>query len=137
MPRRRSGKKIDFVHWTGVQESFVAQGSGLVAATVFSAQHESETLLRFRGNIACFVDGAQASGGLVHIGLGMLVVPEGTGTTVLSRPLTEPDSPWFWYESFTLAYEEMVVDAVQASGMSGFRAVIDSKAMRIVRNSEL
>ncbi len=137
MPRRRTGKKIDFTHWTGVQEAVLGQVAGSVGLTVSPAAHESETLLRFRGHLICYVDGLEEPATLAQIAVGMLVVPEGTGTTVLSAPATNPDTPWFWYEIFCVGYEEYVVDTVDSPGISSFRAVIDSKAMRIVRNQEI
>jgi len=137
MPRRRGGKKIDFTHWTGVQEQFLAQGAGTAGLNVSPAAHESETLLRFRGHLAVFVDGQQAPSNLATIGVGMLVVPEGTGTTVLSSPVTNPDTSWFWYEQFVLAYEEYVTDVIDCPGMTSMRVIIDSKAMRVIRNSEI
>ncbi len=137
MARRRTGKKIDFVHWTGVQEVFLARGAGSAGLNVLAASHEPETLMRFRGNVLCYVDAAQIPGGMVQIALGMQVVPEGTGITVANAPATNPDSPWFWYEIFTLGYEEMVTDVIDVPGATSFRATIDSKAMRIIRNEEV
>ena len=137
MARRRSGKKIDFVHWSGVQELFAALAAGTSARTVFAAAHESETILRFRGNIAAYIDGLQATSRWAQVAVGMLLVPEGTGTTVLASPATNPDSSWLWYDIFTLGYEEIVADVVDVPGMSSYRASIDSKAMRIVRNQEV
>ena len=104
---------------------------------MFPPAHESETLLRFRGNLVCSLDSAQSPGVLVQVAVGFLVVPEGSGTTVSSLPGTNPDSPWFWYEIFTVGYEEMVTDVVDVAGLSIYRSVIDSKAMRIVRNQEI
>ncbi len=137
MARRRSGKKIDFVHWTGVQEQFAAQASGSAGVNVAVAAHESETLLRFRGNVLVYVDGAQPPGGLVQVALGMLLVPEGSGTVVTATPGTNPDSPWLWYEICAVGYEEMVTDVVDVPGLTSFRATIDSKAMRVIRNQEI
>ncbi len=137
MPRRRSGKKIDFVHWTGFVHGFFSQAAGVAGQNVFPAAHEPETSLRTRGQLLAYVDGASAPGGLAEIGVGMILVPEGTGTTVLWSPLTDSDAPWFWYERFFLGYEEYVVDVIDSPIASGFRTVIDSKAMRITRNQEI
>ena len=137
MARRRSGKKIDFVHWTGVQENVNALSAGSIGQNVFAAAHESETLLRFRGNIVAFIDGNSAPSKLITVGVGMLVVPENTGVTVSSAPVTNPDSPWLWYDQFVLGYEEMVIDVIDVPGITSYRATIDSKAMRIIRNQEV
>ena len=100
MPRRRAGKKIDFTHWTGFNGTFAAQASGSLALNIGAAQHESETLLRTRGSLVAWIDGLEAPAVAVQVSIGMLIVPEGTGATVLSTPFTNPDSPWFWYETF-------------------------------------
>ncbi len=71
------------------------------------------------------------------IGIGIIVVPEGTGSTVLWSPITDGDAPWIWVDYFTLGYEEMVTDVVDVPGISAYRYVIDSKAMRIVKNMEI
>ncbi len=137
MPRRRSGKKIDFTHWTGVQQVVLALGAGTIASNVSVALHESETWLRFRGNILFFLNANQIPGAFVQVAVGFLKVPEGTGTTVLASPATNPDSPWLWYDIFGLAYEEAVTDVVDMPGTTSYRASIDSKAMRIIRNEEI
>ncbi len=136
MARRRSGKKIDFVHWTRTAGSTLALGAGTSAINANAAQHEPETLLRFRGNLLAYLDAVNAPGALVTIGVGLILVPEGTGTTVLWSPLTDSDAPWIWYEGFSLGLEEGVTDIYEYAGVSVFRAIIDNKAMRITRNQE-
>ncbi len=137
MARRRSGKKIDFVHWTGFATSSLALAAGTAAATALPAQHEPETLLRIRGSQLTYVDGTQAPGGFVRVGVGMILVPEGTGTTVLWSPVTDADAPWIWVDHFSLGYEEYVNDTIDAVGAPVYRSVIDNKAMRIIRNQEV
>ena len=135
MARRRS--ELVNCHWSGFVNSFSAFGAGTVAATVQAAQHDRETLMRTRGELLAFADGSQAPGGVIDVGVGMVLVPEGTGTTVLWSPITDADVPWFWYERFTLAYEEFVTDVIDAVGAPVFRKTIDSKAMRRIRNQEV
>jgi len=130
MPRARGGKKIDFVHWTGFAGGALAFAAGTIAVNLFPASHLKETLLRTRGSLLAFIDGASAPAKLARVGVGMLLVPEGTGTTVLSSPLSEPDAPWFWVSEFLLGYEEMVTDVIDVLGLSSYREIIDSKAMR-------
>jgi len=137
MARRRSGKKIDFVHWSGQAGSFLGQGAGTNALTLFAALHEPETLLRIRGNLITTLDGTQAPGGLVRMGLGIINVAEGTGTVANWSPLADPDAPWIWYDTFFVGYEEAVTDVIDVPGLSSYRSTIDSKAMRIIRNQEL
>ncbi len=138
--RRRSGfeKKIDTVHWTLFQEVFVAQAAGAAAAVqALAAQHLPETLLRIRGEWAVTPSASlNDAGGSVGV-MGLILVPEGTGSTVLWSPITDGDAPWIWWDAIHCIYEEFVVDAVWSSNVSDGRRVIDSKAMRKVRNTEL
>jgi len=137
MARRRSAKKIDFVHWTGFSDTELAFTAGTAAATLAAAQHEPETIMRIRGNIMAYTDGALSPGGLVSLAVGFILVPEGTGTTVLWSPFTDPDAPWIWIECFNVGYEEAVIDVVDVPGITSYRSVIDNKAMRISRNQEV
>ena len=136
MARRRSGKKIDFTRWTATNSDVNAQAAGTVGVLAITTGSVSNTLLRTRGNFLCYLDGTQSAGVRVSIGVGLIVMPGGTGTTVTSSSLTDGDAPWFWYERFTLAYEEYVASVIDATGASVFRGVIDSKAMRILRLDE-
>jgi len=137
MARRRSGKKIDFVHWTFSATAQTAVAVGTSGVTMSSAQHDPETLLRIRGNMASVFDGLPAPGAHTRVGVGLILVPEGTGSTVLWAPITDGDAPWIWFESFDLLYEEPVVDVVGITEVASYRSVINNKAMRIVRNQEL
>ncbi len=124
-------------HWSTYSKSFLAFGSGTIAATVAAVGTSRETILRTRGNLYCQIDAVSAPGGLVEISLGMILVPEGTGTTVLWSPGTDVDAPWFWYDRFAVGYEEAVTDVIAYAGGGMYRNVMDSKAMRIVRNQEV
>ncbi len=108
-----------------------------LGATLLAAQHLPETLLRIRGEWQAYVDTTQAPGGATALTAGMILVPEGTGTTVLWSPATDGDAPWIWWDAIHLAYEEMVTDVIAVQSALGARRVIDSKAMRKVRNTEL
>ena len=139
MARRRTGfqKKIDTVHWT--YGSFIsgAQAAGTIALNVFGAQHLPETLLRTRGEWVAYIDSTEAPGGLASVGIGMIQVPEGTSSTVLWSPITDGDAPWIWVDYAMIGYEEMVTDVVDVPMLTGVRRLIDSKAMRKLRNTEL
>jgi len=128
-------RKIGWKHWTSVTGGASALSAGSIAVNLLAAQHEPETILRTRGNLIVYADGTQVPGALVQVGVGMCLVPEGTGTTVTWSPLTDPDAPWFWFEVFHVGYEEMVTDVVDIPGLSIVRKVIDSKAMRKVPQS--
>jgi len=137
MPRRRSGKKIDFTHWTGTSIARLAQSAGSVAGTMFVAGHEPETILRMRGNLLSYMDATPVPGVLLDVAAGLVLVPEGTGSTILWSPITDADAPWIWYDRFSLGYEEPVSDVVDIPGLTSYRSIIDNKAMRIVRNQEV
>jgi len=131
-------KKIDTVHWTvGVGFQSIAQTVGIVAANVLTAQHLPETLLRIRGEWGADFAGALVAAIGVRVHIGMILVPEGTGSTVLWSPLTDGDAPWIWWDVMHLSYQEQVTDVVVSSQVSSGRRVIDSKAMRKIRNTEL
>ncbi len=134
MPNRsRRGRKIDFTHWHGINANVAAQSAGSNGQTVIAAGlAKPETLMRTRGNLIAFIDGASAPGKLVEIGVGLILMPGGTGTTLTSTPLADGDAPWFWYDRFVLGYEEMVTDVIDVPGLSVYRSVIDSKAMRVL-----
>ncbi len=138
MPNRgRHAKKIDNVHWTFGSWQAASFTAGTVAVNVLSAQHLPETLLRIRGEQAASIDGTAAPGVGIALAMGIIQVPEGTGTTVLWSPITDGDAPWIWWDIFHLQYEEMVIDVIGAQACLSARRVIDSKAMRKLRNTEL
>jgi len=120
-------------HWTAFGQGFLAQAAGTVAATVFTAGHIRETCMRVRGQLVAWLDGNEAPAVAAQIGIGMILVPEGTGATVLWSPLSDADAPWMWYSTFIIGYEEMVTDVIDIPGLTVFREEIDNKAKRIVR----
>jgi len=140
MPRTRGrSKTIDTVHWTAFAGAAAALASGSAVAVLLSvAQHLPETLLRIRGEWVASLDGQIGAQGGAAVTAGIILVPEGTGTTVLWEPGIDGDAPWIWWDHLTCQYEEAVLDVVASTGMvSSGRRVMDSKAMRKVRNSEL
>jgi len=125
---------MESVRWTGASASFFGQAAGSAAAVFISASDDPpETLLRIRGELTCWVDGPAAPATAVEVGVGIALVPEGSGTTVQWLPITEANAPFLMYERFTLGYEEMVSDVIDVPGLTMFRKVIDVKAMRIIR----
>jgi len=88
--------------------------------------------MRLRANLTAWVDGNEVPGVAATIGVGLIVVPEGTGTTVLQSPITDPEADWFWYIRFLLGYEEYVTDVVDSPGLTSYREIVDGKAMRRV-----
>jgi len=136
---RRSGfaKKIETVHWTTGGFSTTALGAGATAQLIATAQHLPETLLRTRGSWAARLASGLGDGIGVILECGIIQVPEGTGTTVLWSPGTDGDAPWIWWDTMILMYGEYVVDAVWPSNVSDGQRIIDSKAMRRLRNTEI
>jgi len=134
---RRGGKTIDSVHWTYGSFEFVGVAAGTAALTLFPAQHLPETLMRTRGEWVGVLSEVLAVNKGTSLTIGFILVPEGTGTTVLWSPVTDGDAPWLWWDTFNLVYEEPVADQVGITELAGGRRIIDSKAMRKVRNREV
>ena len=136
---RRSGfqKKIQDVHWTYGSFTFTALAVGISAVNMFPAQHLPETLMRIRGEWAATLSGALASEIGLAVTIGIIQVPEGTDTTALWSPITDGDAPWIWWDTLHLLYAEHVVDVNYSAMTSSGRRIIDSKAMRKIRNTEI
>ena len=134
---RGRGRKIDNTHWIAALSSFGAIAAGTSALTAFAAQHLPETLLRLRGELLAGFDGVPDVGDEIVVGAGLILVPEGTGSTVLWSPLADSDAPWIWIELMQFIFEETTAntDPIQA-GLS-VRRVIDNKSMRRIRNQEV
>ncbi len=130
MARRHGGRIIDTVRWAGFQATFGAFGAGTSAVNLLGAGSFKETVMRTRGQLLCYVDGAVGTSILAQIGVGFVVVPEGTASTVLWSPITDTNAPWYYYSVFHIGYEEAVADVVHHPVASGYRETIDSKAMR-------
>ncbi len=130
MARRRSGKKIDNLRWIGVFQGFLGQAAGASAVTALSATTMPDTIMRTRGTLTGWIDALQAPAVAARVSVGLIVVPEGTGTTVLWSPFADTNAPWFWFTSFVLGYEEYVTDVVDCPGLTSYREIVDSKAMR-------
>ena len=136
---RRTGfsKKIEAVHWTYGSWQVVNQGAGITAINVLPAQHLPETLLRTRGEWVAGFATVQAPGTGIAVAVGLIQVPEGTGSTALWSPITDGDAPWIWWDTMHLLYIEAVTDVIAVQEMMGGRRLVDSKAMRKFRNTEL
>ena len=124
-------------HWSGFSVNALALSAGAVGSTAAAAQHDRETILRTRGSLLSWFDATPDSGDIVQVSAGLILVPEGTGTTVLWSPFTDADAPWFYYTTFFLGYDEPVVDVIDIPGASSYRETVDSKGMRRVRNQEM
>ncbi len=139
MARRRSGfqKKIDSVFWSLSNGSSVAQSAGSVGVQFASVGTAPTTLMRMRGRVLAYADGAQAPpSGPILLSMGIIKVPEGTGSTVLYDPAADGNAPWIWFDTIILGYEEMVTDAIDVPVATGQRLIVDNKAMRRIRPDE-
>ncbi len=130
--RSRGQKKLDHTRWDNSNGIF-GTSAGAAAFEFSAVGTEPATLLRIRGEVAAWVDGTQAPAKAALISYGIILVPEGTGTTVLFDPFLDANAPWLLYGQGVIAYEEMVTDVVDVPGVTSFRHVIDNKAMRIIR----
>jgi len=136
--QRRSGKKIEQLNWKlGVASALSLAGGNAVAVTVVAAEALQKTLMRIRGEFAAWANGVQAPAISSLLAVGIVQVPEGTGTTVLWDPFVDGDAPWIWFDFGVIAYEEMVTDVIDVPAITGYRRIVDSKAMRRMRNTEL
>ncbi len=134
----RHQKKISVVHWTpGVFQAFGMAAASPVGITAVAAQHLPETLLRTRGSYSATLDGALAPATGVQLSVGLILVPEGTGATVLWSPVADGDAAWIWWDTVTLLYEEAVTDVIASQNSMSAMRMIDSKGMRHVRNQEI
>ena len=129
MARRRSGRKIDTLRWAGLQVN-ASFSAGTVGVIAVASTLSPETIMRIRGNMWGQIEGPLTGGQLTAVTVGLIVVPEGTGSTVLWSPLSDSQAPWLFYDAFVVGYEEYVTDVVDAPGSSTYRGVIDVKAMR-------
>ncbi len=129
----RPSKKIDNVVWEYSSGFTGSLGAGNQALNFSSVGTSPTTLLRIRGEVCCYLDGATAPPTGIHVTYGIILVPEGSGTTVQYTPVADANAPWLLYGSGFLGYEEMVTDVIDVPTTTGFRHVIDNKAMRRIR----
>ena len=100
------------------------------AGTILSAGAPAETILRIRGEFMLHLPGTLEPGGQLLVSAGMVLVPEGQGTTVAWNPFDDPNAPWIWFSEYTLGYTEYVANVIDSPVFTAVRAVIDNKAMR-------
>ncbi len=134
---RRRGKSINQTFWAFLGANVAAQSAGSQAITFLAAQDLPRTLMRLRGEFLAIFDAAPDVGDQVTVGAGLILVPEGTSTTVLWSPVTDGSAPWIWVDYITLIYEEFNTNVDASQVGAGARRIIDGKAMRRMRNQEL
>ncbi len=127
-------RKIDNLIW----DTSTGSGLGLAAGSDVgvlwgTAGTAPSTLLRIRGNFRTWLAGTIAPGPVNVIQAGIILVPEGSGTTLRYSPASDPNAPWLWFMSAVLGYEESVTDVIDVAGLQMHNEVVDNKAMRRVR----
>ena len=129
---RHVGRKtIDNLRWTaGAAANSLALSAGSAATTILTAGVPRETIMRTRGEAVCYMDGAQVPPHLILVSMGLVLVPEGQGTTVIWDPFNDAEAPWFWHRDVIIGYEEMVTDVIDVPVLNGARITVDSKVMR-------
>ena len=130
MARNTRRSPIDNVRWTTMNATVFGLAAGSSGVNIFTAQNTRETVLRSRGTFQAWMDDAGAPDRAFIVTAGMILVPEGSAAVPQWEPFGDADAPWFWYTEFVLAYEEMVVDVIDVPGMTSYREIVDSKAMR-------
>ena len=128
--RARPAKKIHTLRWDGLQGRFGAQGAGSVAQNILAAGGDAETILRMRGFFRVWLDGVGAPGREVLISVGLILVPEGQGATVIWDPFNDVNAPWIWFTEVVLGHEELVTDVIGLTEVASATVEIDGKAMR-------
>ncbi len=128
---RRDGKKIDNLRWSGgTAISLLALSAGSSASTALGAGVPRETVMRTRGEVIVYTDAASVPPKLQIISMGLVLVPQGQGATVIWDPFNDAEAPWFWFQEVFVGYEEMVTDVIDVPGLTSHRVIVDSKAMR-------
>ncbi len=126
---RRAGRK-GTKEWTGLATDFVAvTTSGVLLATF--AHDQAETVLRIRGEVACFGT-PDAINDTTVVAVGAIVVSDAAvaaGVASIPSPIDSTKSPWIWHQF--LYMRGVSATLIENPGDTIFRhAEIDSKAMR-------
>ena len=129
--RQRQRKRS--TRWLFSQQFLGAVTSGATAAvTLITTGTGTETILRTRGELLVWLDSTPAANETQGWAAGLIVMPEGQSTTVVSSPITDGNAPYYWYEQGGIASED-TAPVGDSLGIKAARIVVDSKAMRIIR----
>ena len=128
---------IDTTRWQATHVSVTGLAAGSVAiGAVLAAGAPSETILRTRGTGIVYLDALQAPASRVLVSMGLVLVPEGQGGTVIWDPFNDDNAPWLWWRELNVGYEEMVTDVIDIPALTIDRFEVDSKAMRKANEDE-
>ena len=127
----RPAKTIHSLRWAGGNAiTALAQTAGSSAAVALASGAPRETVMRTRGEVLVMLDAPSDVNRGVLVSMGLVLMPQGQGTTVIWDPFGDSEAPWFWYPETFLGYDEYVTDVIDGAGGPVSTIVVDSKAMR-------
>ena len=122
---------------TGVLSS----SGSLLIATGFQIVADGITLVRTRGELLVQLETVGAAGDGWRVAAGLCIVSEnafGVGITAVPTPIADDSwDGWLWYWTGTLSAVSANESEVSSSLAAQARIVIDSKAMRKVKASDV
>ena len=134
MARGASGRRTDYI-WNGTGVGLSISSGGSQLSDITGQFGAAGTIFRVRGELLASID-SPTDGAKVLITAGIIRITEeqlAVGITAVPNPLADLDADWLWHGFVPL----MFVTPDAASGEAAGRLVIDSKAMRKMRQGEL
>jgi len=133
---RSTGRRADYI-WNGVSSSLTVTSGSSGIQDVSGAFGQSGTIVRIRGNILASLDSPTINE-KTAVAMGIIRTTEeqlAVGITAIPNPQADLDADWQWHGFLPL---QAVVDVTSGAGSQENvgRLVIDSKAMRKVRQGE-
>ncbi len=128
---RGSGRKTDYT-WSGNTFSQDAQGTA-VTINALTTINQAGTIVRNRGELLVSIDGP-VDGDKAVAAFGLIIASDSqvaAGATAFPSPATDLDANWLWH-----SFATMLVQAAGDDGTISTRLMIDSKAMRKVKQND-
>ncbi len=133
----RRGRTIDFKSWSAIPSvTITTTGAATLSGAGLSFAIPA-TILRMRGEILFYLDGAaDTSRQVIAAAIGLISTDAFTlGSTAFPDPLADVGFPWLWYSAVSLSNDlDSVGDVIDAA--VAVRLQVDSKAMRKVKPDE-
>ncbi len=132
--KRGSGRRSDY-QWLGGFGSTGAIAEAVVINNLVQS-NVAGTLVRSRGEVILSIDGP-ADGDKIVIGCGLMIASDAQvvgGIAGFPSPIGATDADWLWHSFVPLQSQSATQD--QALGDQVARLVIDSKAMRKVKQND-
>jgi len=124
----------------GAPSGDISTSAAVLGGIGSAAAQEAITVVRIRGQFLCYLTVAAAAdeGFSGAVGIGLVKSPAfQAGVASVPTPITEDDDEnWLWHQYFHLASSDIITGAASQDQdtvmalTAGFRAEIDSKAMR-------